>query len=626
MFKVLNQTNELASFFSINYTDPYFIDFSGVEDQKYVVDMNTSINTDIAELNTTKGSYLELIQEYTFDDIVSFKDTFLEEDDDKYSILISDFTNNYEAYSYIKLNRLMTNSFTFDYFKENGKLEDDSLNKKITVATNIAHGIYDDKKSATEDIDNNFDTNEKKFKVYKISKIKDMYSKYVDNLSTSVKPYIIKPIKKKVFKTDPKFKKAFLEANKDYFTINIVSLSNMQKAEELLLSNNIINDSFVFRYGRNGKWIKVVYGIFETYSQALEALNQKENLITKYHPVIEKISHKQDLYYKYEKYNIPKVIKTKAVPANKEEIRIEKEVNKDINKTIIPTKLPVLEKEVKKDINKTIIPTKLPVLEKEVKKDINKTIMPTKLPVLEKEVNKDIKEDKISFKTRFLNADPKIFYTMNMALFTSNDAALKFVEKNNIKENSIIIPFKKNSKEYYKIMYGLYKSKNEAQESIRKLPKNLSKNKPTIEGVKRKQILFRTGDVELSKKAYVKYKEKELLHKKKTPKAENTKVNNKITKRPSIKTKKDNSNFVKTFNNASDNDYTIRIAYVTPKRLDIFLDTFVLDNNFIVHKVGENYRILYGVYKNKNDALSAIGNLHPKRISKAKIFKIKSLR
>jgi len=486
IFKVLNQTNELASFFGINYEDTSFIDFTGVEDQKITIDMNNSIDDQLANLKAPMDSYLELIQEYTFDDIVSFKDKFLESDDNKYTIVISDFKNTYDAYSYLKLNRLISDSFTYDYYKEDDLLLKDSLKKKVKIATKISHGIFDTKEEAQETIEDNFNNGSKQISIAKVKDVKQSYISYVDGLTTYIDPYVIKPIKEKKFETNKEFKKRFLNAKKDYFTINIVSLSSMKNAEILLLNYGITNESFVFRYGKDGKWVKVVYGVFKTYSQAFDALNNKPDLVQKYHPVIEKISHKQDLYKKYEKYNIPKVYKTHIIPATKNDVKKAVKVIENKNKKTV------------KDIKKY----------KVIKKDIIKSKVVKKVKAIE-EPKKEIITNSLTYKynnkefvDKFLNANPNIYYTTNMALFTKELSAKNFVEKNNLQDKTITVPFVKNNKNYYKVMYGLYKSKKEAKADIDKLPKNLKINKPTIEGVLRKQILFKTGNVELSRNAY----------------------------------------------------------------------------------------------------------------------------
>jgi len=475
MFKILNQTNQLASFFGINYEDSSFIDFANVQDQEKFVEMNTSINEEIKNLKLATDSYLELIQEYTFDDIVNFKDKFLQANNNKYTIEISEFKNNYEAYNYLKLNRLIADSFTFDFYKNNGLLLKDSLNKKVKVATKISHGIYNTKQEAINELNDNLNqASNKKFTIKKVKQIKHDYLAYVDGLSTYIKPYVIKPIKPKKFQTNPAFKKKFLSADKNYFTINVVSLSSMEKAEILLLNHNIQDESFVFKYGREGKWVKVVYGVFKTYSEALEALNKKPLLVKNYHPIIEKIENKQKLYYEFEKFNIPKVIKTHIIEATKDDVKIEK-------KKLI---------DIKKAKNK-----KAPIIIS--KSDFEKS---------NSKVTYHYNDKK--FMEKFLSADPSIYYTTNMAVFMNEDNAKRFVQRNNIKNNTFTVAFVKNGKTYYKVMYGLYSNKKDAKEAIKNLPKNLSRNKPTIEGVARKQVLYKTGNLELSKNAYKKKSKK----------------------------------------------------------------------------------------------------------------------
>ena len=479
MFKVLNQTNELASFFGINYEDTNFINFADVEDQNKLVDMNSSINTQLVNLKTTTDSYLELIQEYTFDDIVDFKDKFLQSDNSKYTIVISDFKNTYEAYNYIKLNRLISDSFTYDYYRKNGQLQKDNLIKKVKVATKISHGIYNTKEDAQNEIKDTLNSSSKIISVVKIKDVKNNYLSYVDGLSTYIKPYVIKPIIPKKFKTNQSFKNKFLSANKEYFTINIVSLSSMKKAEILLLNNNILNDSFVFKYGRDGKWVKVVYGVFESYSQAFDALQNKQSLIEQYHPVIEKIYNKQKLYKEFEQYNKPVIHKTHIIKATKKDIL---KATKLKNKKTVAKKV--------KNIAKI----------KDILSDTKNIDEINKSPKITYSYNNE------TFKNKFLNADPKIYYTTNMAVFLSANNAKRFVKNHKIEDKTFTVAFIKNGKNYYKVMYGLYKNKQEAKKAVKDLPKNLAVNRPTIEGVGRKQVLFKTGSIELSKNVYKKNK------------------------------------------------------------------------------------------------------------------------
>ena len=184
-------------------------------------------------------------------------------------------------------------------------------------------------------------------------------------------------------------------------------------------------------------------------------------------------------------------------------------INIDMNKSNNIDSKPILNTDTNES-NISLILTKIKTNEYNtslILPDINNTIdiNDSNITNLPKKQNIDINSTKINnndFKTKFMNADPKKYYTINMALFKNKINADKFISKYNIKENSLIIYFKKNKNEFYKIMYGLYETKDKAKEALNKLPKQILANKPTIEGVARKQILLKTNDIKLSKKAY----------------------------------------------------------------------------------------------------------------------------
>ena len=43
-------------------------------------------------------------------------------------------------------------------------------------------------------------------------------------------------------------------------------------------------------------WVKVMFGVFSSYEQAMSELSKHPDMIKKYRPVIEKIGQKQDTY------------------------------------------------------------------------------------------------------------------------------------------------------------------------------------------------------------------------------------------------------------------------------------------------------------------------------------------
>jgi hypothetical protein len=120
------------------------------------------------------------------------------------------------------------------------------------------------------------------------------------------------------------------------------------------------------------------------------------------------------------------------------------------------------------------------------------------------------KEDAVSypelspFAQKFMAADPMEYYTINLALFFSMENAIAYTQSNNIFDESFLVEFQIDDKNYVKVVYGLYPSLSQAKEALGNLPLALKKTGPTTEGVKRKQVLYITKDIEQSKKAYQK--------------------------------------------------------------------------------------------------------------------------
>ncbi len=330
IFKLLSSKGELSKYFSIDGNHPDYIDFSNTSSIKPTLNLDLSAQKKInkatdsnkqdinktdanislnksnisTDLNSTMDEYLEVVKESSFEDIVNFKDKFLEADDENYTVVISEFTNHYDAYIFAKKNRMLDKTFSYEYFNKNGDFEtNNSKVKVINVKTNLAYGIYNTVEEANKDINNIFDKGQKVFKVVKIKDIKELYNTYVNGLETKVEPFIVKPKVIKTFMTNQEFKNKFLSAPSTFYSINIVSLSQMDQAEQLIKEENIEKNAFVFRYGRNGMWIKVMYGVFQTYEQALTELSKHPEMLKKYRPVIEKIGQKQDTYNTYKDFN-----------------------------------------------------------------------------------------------------------------------------------------------------------------------------------------------------------------------------------------------------------------------------------------------------------------------------------
>jgi len=346
-FKLLSNTGELLKYFRLDIESDNFIDFTQSDyknllktkvdetlthdlatvqnkDAKVismVIDTNTTdINatvqqedenlTVVTETNTTisADNNITAVKD-SLNDLLEFESKFLETADDKWTIRLFYFDKVYQALDFAKEKNIYKDIFVFDTLVDN------------TIKTNIAYNIFDTEALANASL-NDFNTTNIEKKVSNIKDIKKIYN----NFKNKKLQHKIKVKKVKAFQTSQLFKNKFLNADKDYYTINITSFSSMTQAKQLLEKEKIYDNSFVFLYGEEKEWVKVVYGVFKTYEEANSALEQLKNIKEKYEPVIEIIETKQNLYKQYNSY---KKENTKVIDA-----KLQREiVTTDFNNT-----------------------------------------------------------------------------------------------------------------------------------------------------------------------------------------------------------------------------------------------------------------------------------------------------
>lgn len=91
----------------------------------------------------------------------------------------------------------------------------------------------------------------------------------------------------------------FLEAPKSYYTLNIATLNNKQKADEFVIENGLEKNSFVFEFGKNKKQVKIITGVFSSFEEAKEELKNLNSSVLSNKPYIDNIHKHQKLYLKY---------------------------------------------------------------------------------------------------------------------------------------------------------------------------------------------------------------------------------------------------------------------------------------------------------------------------------------
>jgi outer membrane protein TolC/septal ring-binding cell division protein DamX len=468
------------------------------------------------EVNSTKENNQTIDKNETqktnpINKLFDFKDKFYDANDSIYTIKIDHFETDYLALEYATKKSLMPEVYIFDWL-------DDTMLK-----SSIAYKLFDNNLSAHKEAKVLSSSLDKNITVVLVKDIKDLTSRLKTiNVATQKE-------KPKPFETDQEFKKRFLEANDDKYTINIVSFSSIYYAQRLLQREDIASHSFVFQYGENKEWVKVMYGIFDSYDKAETTLNRMKSIKEKYSPVIEKISLKQDLYKKYNKEkttnvgvkikdllkNTPIVVAPikKADVPKKENILPYEDKNEtaaknnekvnDQNDTIVAdentTMQDINETNILvpiEDENITIAEVNETIITKPIEEDNATIVDDTNLTIKDINTSKimpqpqDIKveqKSKISFADMFLKASDSQ-YTITLATYDNKEKADLFIEQNGLKDNSFSFVFGANG-ELVTITYGIFDTKKEALNKIKEL-KNIKEISPVVHSVKLKKALY----------------------------------------------------------------------------------------------------------------------------------------
>ena len=311
-YKVLEMSGGLIKHFGLDIESDNFLDMAqgryhqkaskriykeekiGVEDLSSM-EQNQSIEPmERMDDNITKNfeeNLSEAKEVSSFADFVEYGEIFLMQNPENYTIVFEDFEDIYEALKFIKDNNILNRSYIFK-----------TLNKE-NVQTNIAHEVYLSFQDAQKAL-SQMPYSEKESRY--ISKIEDVVNSAMQfNQLALVEKKELQPIavEKKitpvVYETNPEFKRKFLNANKEYYTINVTTFQSVEDAFKVAQSQGMLEESFIFEYGEQLKLAKLMYGVFETYKDAQKSLDSLGLIKTHYLPVVERIGKKQALYYRY---------------------------------------------------------------------------------------------------------------------------------------------------------------------------------------------------------------------------------------------------------------------------------------------------------------------------------------
>ena len=103
--------------------------------------------------------------------------------------------------------------------------------------------------------------------------------------------------------------------------------------------------------------------------------------------------------------------------------------------------------------------------------------------------NKTVNENsKIQYNT--LLEAPEDYYTINITTTDGINSAKKYLKNNNLDETDFYLYSFGPEMKSAKIIYGIFKSVDDAKDALNKLPTNILENRPYIDNIKKHQKLF----------------------------------------------------------------------------------------------------------------------------------------
>lgn len=315
-FEILRILGDLLNYFYINIDDENYLDMARanyrIKDNIIKNDATkdeiknthkveeainkkpeTEVKTDISKENIVVVSK----EEFGLETLLSFHENFLMQDPNSYTVVISKLKNPLDGLKMISQLHIEDRSFIYEFY----------LDKKIK--TNIVYGIFKTADDANRSLNNDLNISELgEFSIEKVGKVQNEFRDFfklsflnadeVAKTKTKIKEPKVNEV---LFVTNEPFKKEFLSAPKEYFTINITTLSSMDITGKIVKGANIQESSFAFYFGKENRWVKLMMGVYSTYEEAKAALDSLGHINIMYTPVIEKIALKQELYKKFNK-------------------------------------------------------------------------------------------------------------------------------------------------------------------------------------------------------------------------------------------------------------------------------------------------------------------------------------
>ncbi|XPV69231.1 MAG: hypothetical protein ACNI25_01345 [Halarcobacter sp.] len=534
------------------------------------------------------------------------KDEFLNENTKKYTLVLGKLEKRHDPIEFFRRFKL-TNALAYKYGE----------NKEFM---RVISGVYDNHIEAKKAL-KKLPEELLKFEPY-YSRISWHQKAYNKNNMDKKDKIVVNSDKNSVINFDTpeanNLKNKLTNKNPKGYSLVLASFTykNKERIIAFFKNNGIEDKALAHLYGKNKDKVKIVFGVYNSYSEAKEDIKKLNDNLKLNSPYVQKLSTIRSFYKKYNndaKTNVVKLNVDKKV--NNEENSVKKpKDNKYIKvvKKIEPpvTKRVLVKKEKKEPIQKTKKNTPTKVKKQIVKKQVEIKQKGLISNVLKKSKIADVfyvesDGDFNILNEVFLN-DESSFYTLDLGEINIEQIPLdKFFIQYNLKNNALVYKYGEN-KELARVIYGAYETKRNAKEILEKLT-SLGFDTNT-----------KVSNIQEHQKLYKKYHE-EILNGKNIEKKQDNKI---VVKSGNIIDTEDSdfiyvnsSNKLKdAFFNKDSSIYTITLITFNKDDIDLkdFLEKNSLNSDVVVYSIGSQnnyYRVFYGAYNSSKECLKVIDNL-----------------
>lgn len=527
---------------------------------------------------------------------LSLKEEFFKPDSKYFTITLATINiKKYDPIRYFKINKIK-NAVAY-------KLSKESSYGRVIL------GLYETIEEAQQSIDS-LSSTLKRNKPY-VSRLSTHQRQFDDNkINKKNKQAEKKSLDESIIipesKNSQELKNEFISGtDSKYYSIAVGTINyNENQIKNFFERNNIEDKALAHVYGKKKDKVRIIYGLYKTKDEAIEAIKEFNDTLKMNKPYSRKLSNFQNFYRK----NFPNdyknsIVKLKIEDTKSKELSAKPELSDEIKvmegKKDLPPK-PIEKKvEPKKQIQKVVKEEKKEVAKKQEapKKVLEKQPLQKENRFLKVTKHDDVYyvESEGNFNILgevFLNTDSS-FYTIDLGELSLADTSIEeYYKSNGLEDNSLAYKYGDN-KEYARIIYGAYESKDEASSAINNL--DIPKENVRVSNIQNHQKLYKTYHKEITKK--------------KTPE-QTTSVKSEIYYLQS----NEQNNLKDEFFNRNTQKYTISLITFLKNEIDLnsFIRLHELNDNTLIYSIGSNdeyYKLFYKVFDTFSEAKEALENL-----------------